>query len=56
MLTTDLMHFCFIEKTNKTASFPICCPIFKCEAGAKLEYPEIPTVAPVPGEATTAKA
>ncbi|XP_046743950.1 uncharacterized protein LOC124409977 [Diprion similis] len=34
------------EKTNKTASFPDCCPIFECEEGAKLEYPEIPTVAP----------
>ncbi|KAK0167524.1 hypothetical protein PV327_004911 [Microctonus hyperodae] len=34
------------DKTNKTASFPDCCPIFECEAGAKLEYPEIPTVAP----------
>lgn len=29
------------EATNKTASFPYCCPIFKCEPGAKLEYPEI---------------
>ncbi|XP_044764092.1 uncharacterized protein LOC123320748 [Coccinella septempunctata] len=44
------------EKTNKTAAFPFCCPIFKCEDGAKLEYPEIPTVAPVPEEATTPKA
>ncbi|XP_063219768.1 uncharacterized protein LOC134529522 isoform X2 [Bacillus rossius redtenbacheri] len=34
------------EKTNKTAPFPECCPIFECEAGVKLEYPEIPTVAP----------
>ncbi|XP_020297095.1 uncharacterized protein LOC109861726 [Pseudomyrmex gracilis] len=32
------------DKTNKTASFPECCPIFECEEGAKLEYPEIPTV------------
>nr|QTY40881.1 venom polypeptide precursor [Doratifera vulnerans] len=30
------------EKTNKTAPFPGCCPIFKCEDGVKLEYPEIP--------------
>lgn len=29
------------DATNKTAPFPSCCPIFKCEAGAKLEYPEI---------------
>ncbi|XP_041970430.1 uncharacterized protein LOC121726867 [Aricia agestis] len=30
------------EKTNKTAPFPGCCPIFTCEDGAKLEYPELP--------------
>ncbi|XP_039967974.1 uncharacterized protein LOC126765757 [Bactrocera neohumeralis] len=30
------------EKTNKTAPFPYCCPIFTCESGVKLEYPEIP--------------
>lgn len=41
---------CITELTNKTAPFPICCPKFKCEDGAKLEYPEIPTVAPVPEE------
>ncbi|XP_016976307.1 uncharacterized protein LOC108042496 [Drosophila rhopaloa] len=29
------------EKTNKTASFPYCCPIFTCEPGVKLEYPDI---------------
>ncbi|KAH8360721.1 hypothetical protein KR200_000910 [Drosophila serrata] len=29
------------EKTNKTAPFPYCCPIFTCETGVKLEYPEI---------------
>ncbi|CAD7094039.1 unnamed protein product [Hermetia illucens] len=29
------------DKTNKTAPFPYCCPVFTCEAGAKLEYPEI---------------
>ncbi|KAG8272125.1 hypothetical protein J6590_049167 [Homalodisca vitripennis] len=34
------------EKTNKTAPFPQCCPIFDCEPGVKLEYPEIPTAAP----------
>ncbi|KAL3270810.1 hypothetical protein HHI36_021332 [Cryptolaemus montrouzieri] len=44
------------EKTNKTAAFPFCCPIFKCEEGAKLEYPEIPTVAPVPEVTSTPKA
>ncbi|XP_015586656.1 uncharacterized protein LOC107263688 [Cephus cinctus] len=39
------------ESTNKTASFPDCCPIFECEEGAKLEYPEIPTLAtPIEGE------
>ncbi|KAK4878367.1 hypothetical protein RN001_010873 [Aquatica leii] len=41
------------EKTNKTAKFPYCCPSFKCEAGAKLEYPDIPTVAPVKEAETT---
>lgn len=30
------------EKTNKTAAFPECCPLFDCEPGVKLEYPEIP--------------
>ncbi|KAK5638559.1 hypothetical protein RI129_012854 [Pyrocoelia pectoralis] len=40
------------EKTNKTAEFPKCCPIFTCEPGAKLEYPEIPTVAPVKEDTT----
>ncbi|KAF2881213.1 hypothetical protein ILUMI_24959 [Ignelater luminosus] len=45
------------EKTNKTAPFPYCCPTFKCEDGAKLEYPEIPTVAPVKeGEAPSTEA
>ncbi|EEB14124.1 conserved hypothetical protein [Pediculus humanus corporis] len=34
------------EKTNKTAPFPDCCPIFECEKGVKLEYPELPTVPP----------
>lgn len=34
------------DKTNKTAGFPNCCPIFSCDEGGKLEYPEIPTVAP----------
>ncbi|KAG8231279.1 hypothetical protein J437_LFUL010317 [Ladona fulva] len=29
------------EATNKTAPFPDCCPIFECEAGVKLEYPEL---------------
>ncbi|XP_034490987.1 uncharacterized protein LOC117794460 [Drosophila innubila] len=29
------------EKTNKTAPFPFCCPIFTCEPGVKLEYPEV---------------
>ncbi|XP_017110113.2 uncharacterized protein [Drosophila bipectinata] len=29
------------ERTNKTALFPYCCPIFTCEPGVKLEYPEI---------------
>lgn len=41
------------EKTKKTAPFPGCCPEFVCEDGAKLEYPEIPTVAPVPAEEVT---
>ncbi|KAK9507940.1 hypothetical protein O3M35_007696 [Rhynocoris fuscipes] len=34
------------DKTNKTAPFPGCCPIFECEPGVKLEYPEIPTPPP----------
>lgn len=41
------------ENTKKTAPFPGCCPKFVCEDGAKLEYPEIPTVAPVPAEEVT---
>ncbi|XP_045458039.1 uncharacterized protein LOC123668324 [Melitaea cinxia] len=31
------------DKTNKTAPFPDCCPVFTCEDGVKLEYPELPT-------------
>ncbi|XP_014371712.2 uncharacterized protein LOC106721303 [Papilio machaon] len=34
------------DKTNKTAPFPDCCPVFTCEDGVKLEYPELPTAAP----------
>jgi len=30
------------EKTNKTADFPDCCPVFDCEAGVTLEYPDVP--------------
>jgi hypothetical protein len=37
------------DKTNKTASFPDCCPLFECEEGAKLEYPDIPTLPPPSG-------
>ncbi|KAH8403612.1 hypothetical protein KR222_009336 [Zaprionus bogoriensis] len=29
------------ERTNKTAQFPFCCPIFTCEPGVILEYPEV---------------
>ncbi|XKL65964.1 hypothetical protein PGB90_009384 [Kerria lacca] len=43
------------EKTNKTAPFPDCCPIFECEPGVKLEYPEIPVVNAQAGQSTTAK-
>ncbi|VVC41738.1 Single domain Von Willebrand factor type C domain [Cinara cedri] len=32
------------EKTNKTAAFPECCPVFDCEPGVKLEYPEITVI------------
>jgi hypothetical protein len=32
------------EKTNKTAAFPECCPVFECEPGVKLEYPEITVI------------
>lgn len=47
----------FSEKTNKTAPFPACCPIFACEDGVKLEYPELPTPAApaADAEATTEK-
>lgn len=38
--------FQFSDKTNKTAPFPGCCPIFTCEDGVKLEYPELPTPPP----------
>jgi hypothetical protein len=44
------------DKTNKTATFPDCCPIFECENGVTLEYPEIPTVAPPSEEKKDAKA
>ncbi|CAL7952003.1 unnamed protein product [Xylocopa violacea] len=44
------------EKTNKTAPFPDCCPIFECEEGAKLEYPEIPTLPPPTEIVATEKA
>jgi len=30
------------DKTNKTADFPSCCPVFDCEAGVTLEYPDVP--------------
>lgn len=30
------------KKTNKTAPYPACCPVIECEAGVKLEYPDIP--------------
>jgi len=30
------------DKTNKTATFPYCCPIFTCEPGVQLEYPDVP--------------
>jgi len=30
------------DKTNKTADFPQCCPIFDCEPGVTLEYPDLP--------------
>jgi len=29
------------DKTNKTADFPKCCPVFECEPGITLEYPDI---------------
>jgi len=35
-----------VEKTNKTAPFPYCCPVFTCEPGVKLEYPEVPQEKP----------
>jgi hypothetical protein len=43
------------DKTNKTADFPQCCPIFDCEQGAKLEYPDLPRPeAGAPGATGTA--
>ncbi|CAH2101812.1 unnamed protein product [Euphydryas editha] len=42
------------EKTNKTAPFPDCCPIFTCEPGVKLEFPELPV--PPPEEETKEEA
>ncbi|KAL1117650.1 hypothetical protein AAG570_003965 [Ranatra chinensis] len=41
------------DKTNKTAPFPACCPVFDCEPGVKLEYPDIP--APPSSTAAPAK-
>ncbi|OXA53252.1 uncharacterized protein LOC110850963 [Folsomia candida] len=41
------------EKTNKTADFPMCCPVFDCEAGITLEYPDIPR-APEAGPGSSA--
>ncbi|CAG2052954.1 unnamed protein product [Timema podura] len=41
------------EKTNKTASFPECCPTFECEDGITLEYPEIPVAATATDTTTT---
>lgn len=35
------------DKTKKDAPFPECCPIFECEPGAKLEYPQVPTVSKI---------
>lgn len=44
------------DKTNKTAPFPDCCPIFECEEGVKLEYPAAPTQAKAePEKAAEAK-
>ncbi|XP_025074405.1 uncharacterized protein LOC105428984, partial [Pogonomyrmex barbatus] len=43
------------DKTNKTASFPECCPIFECEDGATLEYPDIPTLPPPTEDAAKAQ-
>ncbi|XP_065343513.1 uncharacterized protein LOC135941748 [Cloeon dipterum] len=40
------------ESTNKTAEFPTCCPIFECEEGVKLEYPDL---AAPPAEAAADK-
>jgi len=37
------------DKTNKTADFPSCCPIFECEPGVTLEYPDIPKAPEGPG-------
>ncbi|KAL1454983.1 hypothetical protein WDU94_009110 [Cyamophila willieti] len=43
------------EKTNKTAAFPECCPVFDCEPGVKLEYPEIPVPEGEPKAKSAAK-
>jgi len=29
------------SKTNKTAPFPYCCPVFTCEEGETLQYPSL---------------
>jgi hypothetical protein len=44
------------EKHNKTAPFPECCPVFECEPGVKLEFPEIPTVPPPQSSSESPKA
>jgi len=43
------------DKTNKTADFPSCCPVFDCEAGVTLEYPDVPR-APEAGPGSNAAA
>lgn len=43
------------ERTNKSASFPSCCPRFACEDGVQLEYPEVAAASAVATEASAEK-
>jgi len=42
------------DKTNKTADFPDCCPLFECEPGVRLEYPDLQRPEGGPGSSAAA--